>query len=87
VKYLVPILLVIIIILTAALFFFMGRSANTGQSTQISLPNQASQEIVSPTSSLTPTPTQMPSKKVTAGGIMSFPKYELTLPADWQVTR
>ena len=37
----------------------------------------------SPAVSLTPTPTNVPSKTVSGGGILSFPKYQMALPLDW----
>jgi len=84
-KYLVPILLVTIIILIGGLAFFMGRSSKTGvpdaSLTPTSSPTQADKQTT-----LTPTPT-VATKKVTGGGILSFPKYELTIPSDWEASR
>lgn len=34
-----------------------------------------------------PTPTSTPTKQVQAGGVLSFPRYELTFPTDWQFTK
>ena len=78
-KYLVPIFLVIIIILVGGLSFFFGKSGTFIKT--------------SPTPTLTgistgtATPTPKPTRKVTGGGILSFPKYELTVPTDWEDSR
>jgi hypothetical protein len=78
-KYIVPVLLVIIIGLVAALSFTAGKfglpfgKSETPQTTEVSI---------------TPTPTaSVSTKTVTGGGILSFPKYELTVPSDWEETR
>lgn len=83
-KILVPVLLVIIIILTAGLFFFVGKSSTTNN---IVLEAPAPTLTSETTATATFTPTAVPMQKVTGGGVMSFPKYELTIPADWQVVR
>ena len=72
-KSLVPILVIIIIILVGGLSFFLGKSGTFIKTNP------------SPTSTLTGTPTATPksTRKVTGGGILSFPKYELTVPDDW----
>ena len=79
-KYLVPVLLLIIIVLVAALSFTAGKSGLSIKNSQTPSPTQALKQ--SP--SQTPTSTQANSKKVTGGGILSFPKYEITVPSDWQ---
>jgi len=79
-KYLVPILIIIIIILVGGLSFFAGKSG-TFIKTQTPTPTPSS-GVTS-----TPTATPKPTRKVTGGGILSFPKYELIIPDDWQNTR
>lgn len=84
-KNLVMTLIVAIIFLVALLAFFIGRSFNTDKSSQTS-----TTAVVNETEALitpTPAPTIAQTKKVTGGGILSFPKYELTTPADWEVTK
>ena len=80
-KYLVPFLIIIIIILVAGMAFFAGKGA-------ITIPGVATP---TPTATISSTPTatatSTPTKKVTGGGILSFPKYSLTVPADWQNSR
>lgn len=81
-KYLVPVLIAIIIILIAALSFSVGKSGFSIKKPETPTPQTS---LNSPT--LTPTAPPTNTRKVTAGGILSFPKYELTVPTDWQDTR
>ena len=80
-KYITPILLLIIIVLVVALFFTLGRR---GISLDKSEPTRTS-DIATPSSS--PTTSLESTQKITGGGILSFPKYELTVGSDWQLTR
>lgn len=85
-KYLVGLLIVIIIALAGGLAYFIGKNSNEAATTQ---------EVVSPTPTtnqtedtlVTPTPIAEKTKIITGGGILSFPKYEITLPADWTFER
>jgi hypothetical protein len=82
VRYLIPILIILLILLVAGGAFFVGKSG-------VKIPGVAlTTPTVSPTASPTlpppPPPTAKPSKTVTGGGILSFPKYQVTIPADWQ---
>ncbi|OGM15372.1 hypothetical protein A2V56_03155 [Candidatus Woesebacteria bacterium RBG_19FT_COMBO_42_9] len=81
-KYLVPILIAIIIILVAALSFGIGKFGFSLKKPETTSPQTS---LNSPT--LTPTTPAKNTKKVTGGGILSFPKYELSVPDDWQDTR
>ena len=82
-KYLVPVLLLIIILLVGALAFTAGKFGFSVNKSEAPTPTQNIQV----TTSETPMPTQVSTKKVTGGGILSFPKYEITIPTDWQDTR
>src|SRR3989304_7238782 len=79
-KYLVPVMLLIIIVLVAVLAFSAGKSGFSVTKLQTPTPTDSSQLSTSET----PTPTQENTRKVTGGGILSFPKYEITVPASWQ---
>jgi len=79
-KYLVPVLLLIIIVLVAVLAFSAGKSGFSVTKLETPTPTDSSQLSTSET----PTPTQENTRKVTGGGILSFPKYEITVPASWQ---
>jgi len=79
-KYLFGLLIVIIIFFVAFSLFNIGKNG---------LPFKNSSSQISPTIrdiSPTPTPSNL-TKKVTGGGILSFPKYEITIPLEWQETR
>lgn len=76
-KYLVPILIIVIILLVGGLSFFVGKSGTI--KTQTGTPSAS----VTSTPTASPTATPKPTKKVTGGGILSFPKYEMTVPTDW----
>jgi hypothetical protein len=82
-KFLVPALIVIIIILVAALSFTLGKGSTTKMSD--SSPSVSPTVMVSPTQALTPAAEN--TKKVTGGGILSFPKWQLTASLDWQESR
>ena len=84
-KYLLPFLIVIIILLIGGFSFFLGKSG-----TFLKLnPSPTPTSTGAPTGTVTaaPTATPKPTKKVTGGGILSFPRYELTVPTDWADTR
>jgi hypothetical protein len=81
-KYLVPILIAIIIILVGALSFSVGKS---GLPFGKSVPSQ--ENATSPTTTPAAEAPEMATQKVTGGGILSFPEYELTVPSDWEVKR
>ena len=83
VKYLLPILIILVILLIGGMSFFAGKSGVKIPGVALTIPT------VSPTATETasPTPTAKPTKTVTGGGILSFPKYQLTVPTDWQNTR
>ena len=83
VKYLLPILIILVILLIGGMSFFAGKSGVKIPGVALTIPT------VSPTATETasPTPAAKPTKTVTGGGILSFPKYQLTVPTDWQNTR
>ena len=81
VKFLIPILIILIILLVGGMAFFAGKSGVKVPGVALTTPT------VSPTASVSPTPTVKPTKIVTGGGILSFPKYQLSVPVDWQNTR
>lgn len=83
VKYILPILIVIIVLLVGGLAFVVGRSGVKLPGVTISTPTASPTATESPTA----TPTTKPTKTVTGGGILSFPKYQLSIPTDWQNTR
>jgi len=83
-RYLVPVLIIIIIVLVGALSFTAGKTGLLGK-LQTATPTANVQTTATPTTSLTPIPT--PTRIVTGGGILSFPKYQLTVPTDWINTR
>jgi hypothetical protein len=90
-KFLVGILTVIVIFLAAGVAYFYGKSTVNNQVVN-TLPTPTSTTTVQPTTAIVvtpgPTATVTPAaKKVNGGGILSFPKYELTIPADWVNTR
>ena len=84
-KYLVPTLFLIIAILVAGLFFLVGKSTDTERVGVNPTPTKVNEAKTSATS--TPIPIQAQMKKVTGGGILSFPKYELTIPTDWEISK
>jgi len=66
----------VIVVAVAFLAFNIGKGRGSTKETSFA---------ISPTPktvSLTPTPADV-TKKVTGGGILSFPKYEITVPAGW----
>lgn len=81
-KFLVPALIVIIIILVAALSFTLGKSSTSKMSDGSSV---SPTTMVSPT--FEPTSAAQTTKKVVGGGILSFPKWQLSVPLDWQESR
>lgn len=82
-KYLVPILIILVILLIGGMAFFAGKSGVKVPGVTLTTPT------LSPTATVTasPTPTAKPTKTVIGGGILSFPKYQVTIPTDWQNTR
>ena len=83
-KYLLPTFVIAIFVLVIGLAYFIGKSANTNKpaSTLNSTPTSQPQDRKQ-----SPTPTGKETKKVKGGGILSFPKYELTVPSDWEVKK
>lgn len=84
-KYLFPVLIIIIILLVGGLSFFAGKSGGFLKLNPSPTPTLTG----TPTGTVTgtPTATPKPTKKVTGGGILSFPRYELTVGTDWVNTR
>lgn len=92
VKYILILLVIVVILLVAVLAFMFGKFGfkfSLGRVPSVSpsvesnvvgseLP-QASAIVASPN----PSPSVVLSKKVTGGGILSFPKYQLSVPIDW----
>ena len=82
-KYLVGVLVVFVIILTGTVSYLAGRQNITLAPSPLApsvVPNSSRDEVGTPT----PSPqTQM----VQGGGVLSFPRYELTLPANWTIKR
>lgn len=89
-KFLVAILTVIVIFLAAAVAYFYGKSSATNGVVINTFPTPTA--MVQPTTAVAATPgptatTAPAAKKVSGGGILSFPKFELTIPADWVNTK
>ena len=87
-KFLVGVLVVIIIGLVGGLAYFAGKSANTntgGITSTLPTPTAAAPTATATAETLLPT--KPVTKKVNGGGILSFPKYELTIPADWEASK
>jgi hypothetical protein len=82
-KYLVGILVIIIIILIGALSFTAGKTGLLSKFIPATTP-ESSGTTATPTLTATPT---VSTKTVTGGGVLSFPKYQLTVPTDWVKTR
>jgi hypothetical protein len=85
VKYLLPILIILLILLVGGMAFFAGKSGVKVPGVALTTPTAS--PTATGTATPTPTPTVKPTKTVTGGGILSFPKYQLTVPTDWQNTR
>lgn len=85
VKYLIPTLIIIIILLIGGTAFFAGKSGVKLPGVTLTTPTVSPTPTANGTAS--PTPTPKPTKTVTGGGILSFPKYQLTVPTDWVNTR
>lgn len=83
-KYVVPILVSLVIALASLVGYFAGRSSGiptpSPASTAIAIASAEPSIVPSSTPSPTPSPT---SQKVTGGGILNFPRYEITIPAGW----
>ncbi|MBI3282821.1 hypothetical protein HYZ70_01985 [Candidatus Curtissbacteria bacterium] len=86
-KYLVAVLLLVIIILVGILAFILGKSSDKKVLEAITPTPTIFKVAQTVTPTVSPTPTIEETKKVRGGGILSFPKYELTVPVAWQVTR
>ena len=74
-KYTVPFLVTVIVVLVGALAYFAGRFG----------PGEVRLTAASSTPA-TPVTSPITYKKITGGGVMSFPEYELTVPDSWQGT-
>ncbi|OGM08322.1 hypothetical protein A2Z67_01480 [Candidatus Woesebacteria bacterium RBG_13_36_22] len=77
------IIIIVIVLLIAGVgvgFYLLGsKSINKGGAV-----TPTPQTFIEITPTFTPpSPTQIPLKTVMAGGILSFPKYRLSLPSDW----
>jgi hypothetical protein len=84
-KYLIGFLIVVIIALVGALAYFAGQ--NKFGSSQTATETQTSQtDETTPAVTATPTPAPK-TKTVTGGGILSFPRYQLTVPVSWTYER
>ncbi|KKU15212.1 MAG: hypothetical protein UX21_C0005G0008 [Microgenomates group bacterium GW2011_GWC2_45_8] len=79
-KYLVGVLVVFVIILTGTVSYLAGRQNITLAPSPLPTSTAIALATAVPTSSPT---TQM----VQGGGVLSFPRYELTLPANWTIKR
>lgn len=76
---LVTFLLLVIILLVGGVSYLAGKNQ------LIKLPKVSTTQESSPSPLASPTPTA--SKIVKGGGILSFPKYQMTVPSGWQDTR
>ncbi|HCR81455.1 MAG TPA: hypothetical protein DIV47_03185 [Candidatus Pacebacteria bacterium] len=85
-KYLIALLVVVIISLAGALAYFVGRNSGqpaiSQQASTTSAVRSKPVEIVT-----TPSPIVDSTKLITGGGILSFPRYEVMIPADWTFSR
>jgi len=77
-------LLLIIILLVGGVAYIAGRSGLVKLPT-ISINQPGSQSTSTPEASAAPT--EKPTKTINGGGILSFPKYSITVPADWEDSR
>lgn len=77
-------LILIIVILAIGLAYYYGKSGSVSPIAE-GKPVPTKAEIGQVVT--TPQPTQASAKKVRGGGILSFPHYELTIPADWENSR
>ena len=84
-KYLLPILIILLILLVGGMAFFAGKSGVKVPGVALTTPTVS--PTGSPTTTAIPTATVKTTKTVTGGGILSFPKYQVTIPTDWQNTR
>jgi len=76
---LVTFLLLVIILLVGGVSYLAGKNQ------LVKLPKVSTTQESSPSPLASPTPTA--SKTVKGGGILSFPKYQMTVPSGWQDTR
>ena len=76
---LVTFLLLVIILLVGGVSYLAGKNQ------LIKFPKVSTTQESSPSPLASPTPTA--SKTVKGGGILSFPKYQMTVPSGWQDTR
>jgi hypothetical protein len=80
---------IILFIMVVVGFYFLGKS-RSNQSRNFNIPNSFVE--VTPATTLVPSgpmvsPTQTPMQRIRGGGILSFPKYELSAGSDWNVSR
>ncbi|MFH1244293.1 MAG: hypothetical protein V1487_01820 [bacterium] len=81
-KYLVGILVILVIILTGVVSYLAGR--------QNIMPNPSPSPTSTAIALATAVPVPSPStitQTVRGGGVLSFPHYELTIPANWTIKR
>ena len=88
-KLLVPGLVTVIIGLTVVVAYLMGRQNLTPSLEPTPSPAPNESLFTSPSSIVaSPSPSPSPSTKtVSGGGVLSFPRYEITVPNDWNVAR
>jgi len=84
VNKIVVFLLVVVILLVGGIAYIAGRSGLVKLPT-ISINQPGSQSTSSPEAYATPT--EKPSKTINGGGILSFPKYSISVPLDWEDSR
>lgn len=87
-KYVFPVLTVILlIVLVGVSAYFLGKEkATPSQTSTTATPTPSNSGV---TSAETPTagPTEAPKKTVKAGGVLSFPNYQVSLPEGWTSER
>lgn len=84
-KWLVPGLIAIIIGLAVAVAYLAGRQNLAPGALPLTSPTPTpAPTAVSPSPSPLPSPS---TKTVSGGGVLSFPRYEITVPLDWTVAR
>ena len=68
--------------------FYLGQKTMPGGKTEVLVNNNSEKITQAPTTEIiTPTPIQIEKQTITAGGVLSFPTYTLTLPAGWTSQR
>lgn len=87
----VTILVAIIVILAATLGYVAGKQG-FNLNNPLASPSPSALVSTTPTPTLTPSPTPTPTpspstQTINAGGVMSFPNYSITIPADWKYSK